>query len=251
MASLATEYAFFAAWNAATGKRAGTDGYAEAATYPMVAAKELDASGVSGATTGLGSIYYHVAGRADAPLTVDAMADPTRTAVTLLRLDAGGRATLAGATALDVATGAKETVASDAIVVVSGTTTKRSDANYTLHVAPAIADGGGDSGSADGGSGSVDGGDSGSAGAGDDTPGGHSGCSIAVIGRGAGAPTGTAGGGAAGPTVDGASRDRGGSDAPAPASVLSAAALVTLTAVGALLRRLGTRVRRDPAARRG
>jgi MYXO-CTERM domain-containing protein len=134
--SLAAEYTRFAAWNAATGARAPAGaGYANAAKYPLMKTTELT-DGAHGATSGLASVYYHVAMTPDAR-AVSVTADAKRTTVTLVPIE-GGAARVDKATPLG---GAPTRVEGEAIAIVSGITSAKTDANYTLSWTTAGAQG--------------------------------------------------------------------------------------------------------------
>jgi len=126
--STAAEYPLFSAWNAATGTRAGTGGYTDAATYPMVTVAELGAS-ASGTTSGFASYFYHVSATTPGGVTLD---QPTpRNRGILVPLD-GGVARLDRLAALPA------NLVGDGIVVVSGASDDKSDAPFTVTLGPAI-----------------------------------------------------------------------------------------------------------------
>lgn len=126
-AAMATEYPAFAAWNAATGTRAGHGGYPEAAMYPMVTIAELTGGRAQGITSGFASYYFHVSVEASARVSLDTSA--SRNAGTLIPL-VGGVAQLDAAAPLPATLAAGE-----AIVVVSGTTANKTDAPFSIAVA--------------------------------------------------------------------------------------------------------------------
>ena len=66
--SMANDFPLFAAWNAATGKRAGSGGYSEGSSYPEVTIAELEDGAASGITSGYATYYYHV--QSDGPQSV-------------------------------------------------------------------------------------------------------------------------------------------------------------------------------------
>jgi hypothetical protein len=124
---LGAEYARFAAWNAATATRAAAGvGYADAAKYPLMKTTEL-ADGTHGATSGLASMYYHLASGSDARAAA-VTADATRTTVTLVPIE-GGAARVDKAVMLSATPTRMD---GEAIAVVSGITTAKTDADYTL-----------------------------------------------------------------------------------------------------------------------
>lgn len=126
--ALATEYPAFAAWNAATGTRAGRGGYAEAAMYPMAAVAELTGGSARGITSGFASYYFHVSVQARAMVSLEPSA--TRNAGTLIPL-------VDGVAQLDAAAPLPATLAAgEAIVVVSGTTANKTDAPFSVAVTP-------------------------------------------------------------------------------------------------------------------
>ncbi len=123
--SLADVYPRFAAWNAATAALAGTGGYPDAATYPGVKTVELG-DGISGITSGLG--YFVHRGTLDVPRRITLETDTTRNGGIVVPLE-GGKARLDRA--LKLPTDAEGEV----LVIVSGTTTKKTDAPYTIRLA--------------------------------------------------------------------------------------------------------------------
>ena len=135
--SLRVEYPLFAAFNSATGARAGTGGYAHAADYPLVTLTELTSTGAHDITSGLASFYYHA--HVDAPIELSIDTDPTRNTALLVPFEGG-------APRVDQVAALPTTLAGEGIVVVSGITTSKRDAPFTLSLAsPAAA---GDSGCA-------------------------------------------------------------------------------------------------------
>jgi hypothetical protein len=123
--SLAAEFATFALWNAATGARAGGDGYADAAKYPQVPMRDF-ADGeakVDDTTAGLAARYYTL--HDPAKRTVSLSADPSRLQGFVVPL-VEGKAHVAAAVPLPAA------VEGEAIVVLSGTSTKKTDVPYSL-----------------------------------------------------------------------------------------------------------------------
>jgi hypothetical protein len=144
--SLADEYVMFSVYNAATGTRAGAGGYANAASYPLVKTIELpEGTAVSGTTSGLATFFYHVT--TTSPQAVTLTADEARTRAMVLPL-------VDGKAAVDKAAPLPATLDGEGIIVVSGITTKKTDANFTitLTTAPnAGADGGADAAPSGGG----------------------------------------------------------------------------------------------------
>jgi hypothetical protein len=126
--SLAQEFTLFAEWNAATGARADTSGYPNAAKYPEVTVAEATLDSLPSAiTSGLSSFYYHL----NAPMEVNLgiNTDSTRNTATLIPMSSGVPM-LSGARALPTS------FSGDAIVVVSGITTLKTDAPFTLTIIP-------------------------------------------------------------------------------------------------------------------
>lgn len=153
--SLAEDYPLFGAWNAATKGLAGEGGYPDAAKYPGVKAAAL-AEGATGITSGLA--YYVYRGTLDAPVKIAIETDAARNAGVAVPIVAG-KPQLAGAKALPA------DMEGDVLVVVAGTTTKKTDASFTLRLLPidpgSTSSGGassGSSGDAGGGDGDGDGG---------------------------------------------------------------------------------------------
>jgi hypothetical protein len=121
--SLADEFPLFAAWNAATGARAGSAGYSNALDYPEVAVAELGNPNSKAITSGLGSFYFHA--RTDAPMQVLLDTDDTRNRGLLLPLE-DGRARVDQVAALPAE------LNGEGIVIVSGITTSKKDAPFTV-----------------------------------------------------------------------------------------------------------------------
>lgn len=124
--SLADEFPLFAAWNAATGARASSAGYARAADYPEVAVSELAGSGSKAITSGLASFYYFA--RAEPAMQVLLDSDGARNRGLLVPLE-DGRARVDRVTPLPAA------LSGEGIVVVSGITTSKKDAPFTVTLA--------------------------------------------------------------------------------------------------------------------
>lgn len=131
--SLAGAYPQFAAWNAATGARAGTGGYENAAHYPLIDLTELSSSGTQGTTSGLASFYYHV--KTDAKMQVALRTDAARNTGMLVPL-------ADGVAHVDEAVALPAELWGEGIVIVSGITTNKSDAPFIVTLAPS-ADAGG------------------------------------------------------------------------------------------------------------
>jgi hypothetical protein len=127
--SMAAEYPTFAAWNAATGTRAGTGGYADASKYPMV--KDIaafDGASVSGVVSGFSVFYYSYDFGAD-PHELTLEGDLARVGARVFPLE-DGRANLDRLASLPAI------VTGPGILVVSGISTKKSDAPFTVKVGP-------------------------------------------------------------------------------------------------------------------
>jgi hypothetical protein len=128
--SLAQEYTEFAAFNAGTGSRAPAHGgYADAAKYPEVKLKALDAAPgdlFSDVQSGMGSFYFSMS--TASPLALSLETDPERVAAVAVPL-VNGKADVAAAQALPL------TLQGDAIVVVAGQALKRTDAPFKLRAA--------------------------------------------------------------------------------------------------------------------
>jgi hypothetical protein len=136
--SLAQEFAWFAAYNAATGKRAPeSGGYANAADYPEVPVEDLPSGTPTDTASGLGAYYYALPAGSPA-LELDA--DSDRVAALLVPL-VDGKADLASAQPLPAQTDG------DAIVVVAAQSVVRTDAPFTLREAAESAGEGGGGGS--------------------------------------------------------------------------------------------------------
>jgi hypothetical protein len=140
--SLAEAFPLFAAWNVATKKYAGEGGYPDAAKYPGVKTATL-ADGVNGITSGLS--YFAYAGTLDGPSSVSLETDEARNAGMLVPIE-GGKARVDKAAKLP-ANGEGEV-----LVVVAGTTTKKTDARFTVHIGPPVQGPGASSSSSSGGS---------------------------------------------------------------------------------------------------
>jgi hypothetical protein len=122
--SLADTFPLFWAWNVATKTYAGTGGYPDAAKYPAVKMAPLE-DGVTAITSGLGAYAYLA--KLDAAQKISIEADPARVAAVVVPLE-GGKANL------DKIQRLPADVQGDAIVVVTGITTKKTDAPFTLRL---------------------------------------------------------------------------------------------------------------------
>lgn len=123
--SLAEAFPLFWAWNVATKGYAGGGGYPDAARYPGVKLGALE-DGASAITSGLGAFAYLA--KLDAPQAITLETDAARNAGLVVPLE-DGRANL------DKVQKLPATVSGDAIVVVAGITTKKTDARFTLRLA--------------------------------------------------------------------------------------------------------------------
>lgn len=138
-ASLADEYGLFAAWNAGTGKRTGTGGYPDAAKYPTAALAPFPDGApaeASGITAGFSARYLQLADPAARTLTLEA--DAARLGALVVPLE-NGKARV------DKVAKLPATVAGDAIVVLAGRASKKTDVPWTLR-ASAPVDPGADAG---------------------------------------------------------------------------------------------------------
>jgi hypothetical protein len=135
--SLADSFANFAVWNSATGSRASDGmGYPNAATYPTVNLEPVDPAvptTVSDLTASLSVKYYSLA--AGENRTVSIETDPARNAAALVPL-------IDGTANLDQATPLPADTEGEAIIVVAGITTQKSDAPYTLTISASTGSGG-------------------------------------------------------------------------------------------------------------
>jgi len=129
--SIADEFPLFAAWNCATGARTGTDGYLNASDYPEVTLSELGATGSQAITSGLASFYYYVRTETATQLVIDT--DSTRNRGLLVPLEDG-------AARVDRLKPLPAELNGEGIVVVSGITTSKKDAPFTVSSqAPALS----------------------------------------------------------------------------------------------------------------
>ena len=131
--SLAEEYPVFAAWNVGTGKQKSVGGYPDAAKYPGVKTAPL-VDGVHEITSGLGFFAYH--GTLDDTRALSLETDEARNAAVVVPIDAQGMR-------LDQLQRLPTTATGEVMVIVSGVTTKKTDAPFTLHIGNAPAEPGG------------------------------------------------------------------------------------------------------------
>jgi hypothetical protein len=122
-ASLADEFALFSAWNAATGSRAGPAGYRDAAKYPVIPLKELGSVPIRDVSSGLASFYYRA--EVSAPMRVMLETDSKRNTGTLVPLENG-------MARVDRAMPLPAVLAAEGIIVVSGISSNKTDAPFTL-----------------------------------------------------------------------------------------------------------------------
>ncbi len=138
--SLADAFPLFSAWNVATGKTyTGEGGYPDAAKYPGIKTKALS-DGIEGITSGLSSFAY--VGKLEGKQGVTLDTDATRNAGLLVPIE-GGKLKLGNAQKLPA------NAEGNVLVIVAGTTTKKTDAKFTLHVGEPVtqeADAGASSG---------------------------------------------------------------------------------------------------------
>jgi hypothetical protein len=138
--SMAATFPEFAAWNGATGSRAGSFGYADAADYPEVAVESLAGAlplTYEGATSGFASRYVHVdVGATTARASLDT--DPERNAGVVLRLT-NGRAEEGAALPMPA------TFEGEALLIVAGVSPRKPDGPFTLTVEVATDEGAGGS----------------------------------------------------------------------------------------------------------
>lgn len=140
--SLAEAYPMFGAWNAATARLAGAGGYPDAASYPGVESAALE-DGAGNITSGLAYFVYR--GTLEAPVRIALETDAERNGGVVVPLE-GGKARLDRAARLPA------DAEGDVLVVVAGTTTKKTDAPFTIRFeAPGEAQPGSSSGGEAGG----------------------------------------------------------------------------------------------------
>jgi hypothetical protein len=120
--SLAEAFPMFAAWNVATAALAGTGGYPDGARYPGIKTAVLE-DGATAITSGLG--YYAYRGTLDAPRQIALETDAGRNGGVVVPIE-GGKARIDRAQKLPA------NAEGEVLVVVSGTTTKKTDAPFTI-----------------------------------------------------------------------------------------------------------------------
>lgn len=170
--STADAFPLFLAWNAATGSRAGSTGYKNAAKYPKLAIGELpEGDKVEDLTAGFSYHMYHTQAAKPTEYLLDT--DATRNRGILLPLT-GGVADAAKAKALPA------TLEGEGIVIVTGVSAKKSDAAFTLRWQAPSA-----SGSSSGGTTSSGNGDGSSGGCGIGQAGGDANASVLTVVAGA------------------------------------------------------------------
>ena len=130
--SLAEEFPRFAAWNCATGTRTGVGGYLDASSYPEVSVSELPDGRAQAITSGLASFYFHA--HAETPMRVELETDGARNRGLLVPF-------ADGLPRIDRLTALPAELTGDGILVVSGVTTSKKDAPFTLSLraSPAAA----------------------------------------------------------------------------------------------------------------
>jgi hypothetical protein len=122
--SLVEAYPMFAAWNVATAALAGTGGYPAAAAYPGIKTATLE-DGASNITSGLG--YFAYRGTLTGRYQISLETDPARNGGVVVPIE-GGKARI------DVAQKLPANADGEVIVVVAGTTTKKTDAPFTIRL---------------------------------------------------------------------------------------------------------------------
>lgn len=127
--SLADDYPLFAAWNVGTGKLKSTGGYPDAAKYPGQKTEALK-DGISEITSGLG--YYAYKGKLEAEQNIAIETDTTRNGGVVVPIEGD-------VLQLDKARKLPANANGEVLVVVSGITTKKSDAPFTIHIADPVA----------------------------------------------------------------------------------------------------------------
>lgn len=120
--SIASEFPLFAAWNAGTGARAGTGGYALAQDYPEVPVSELSES-AQDISSGLSSFYFHF--QTDRRLSFTLDTDAKRNTGVLVPLEAG-------VARLDRIAALPTAFDGEGLIVVSGITTAKTDAKFRI-----------------------------------------------------------------------------------------------------------------------
>lgn len=147
--SLAAEFPLFWAWNVGTKDRTGTGGYPDAAKYPGVKTVGVLEEGATGITSGMSAFVF--IGDLGGKMKVSVDTDETRNSGVLVPLD-GEKTQLEKAQKLPAVAEGR------ALVVITGVTTKKTDAPFTLHVTPDDATTSSSSSSSGGAGGSDDGG---------------------------------------------------------------------------------------------
>lgn len=140
--SLASEFPHFVAWNACTADRAGEGGYLAAHEYPSIDAPPPLEGSSGGVTSGLSNFTYLAS--ADETSTVSIGTDAERNGALLVPLEDGR-------CRLDRAAPLPASFSGEALVVVTGVSTKKSDAPFTLTLAPGDATASAPDGDGDGG----------------------------------------------------------------------------------------------------
>lgn len=133
--SMAIEMPLFRAWNVATKDLATSSGYPDGATYPGVPEVAELTDGATGITSGLGSFAYRGMLAADTRVTLET--DATRNAGVLVPFEDG-------APNLELASALPADGKGEVLVVVSGITSKKTDAPFTIRFAAAAAAPGGE-----------------------------------------------------------------------------------------------------------
>ncbi len=136
-ADLGTVFGEFARWNAATGSRAGEQGYQDRAVYPQVPITPVTELGEhSGTIIGLSARYYDLA--VEAQVLVET--DPARNSAWYVPYAGAG---LDLTSAQELPNGNYSAPLERGVIVITGRTVLRSDARYRLLVAePTSPDGG-------------------------------------------------------------------------------------------------------------
>jgi len=143
--SLAEAFPMFAAWNVATAELAGTGGYPDAAQYPGVKTAALE-DGASNITSGLA--YFAYRGALDAKYRIELETDAARNGGLVVPIE-GGKARIDRAAKLPAE------AEGEVVVVVAGTTTRKTDAPFAIRLAepeaapPAASSSGGAPGGGD------------------------------------------------------------------------------------------------------
>lgn len=134
--TLAEEFGTFAIWNSATGTRAGAGGYPDAAKYPLVKVTDFPdgtPAEATGLTAGFASMYFRTTDAAPRALTLEA--DATRLGGYAVPIE-GGKVQVAKAIPLPAV------VTGEALVVLAGRASKKTDVPFTLRAAAPDADAG-------------------------------------------------------------------------------------------------------------